>query len=161
MRRPDGPVVIADRSDNAGAGAASDSTYILAELIERDIRNATVGMMWDPMVVLFTVDEGHSVVDLFTPANIAQFQIVEQEMNTSDAIQSVVSPLTVLEWTEDLITKGVGSEIVARTIQREPDPDKAAIRQADATITTLRLGAAGKQDMFAAVTSDRLTASMS
>ena len=99
------------------------------------------------MVVLFTVDEGRSVVDLFTPGNIAQFQIVEQEMNASDAIQSVVSPLTVLEWTEDLVTKGVGSEIVARAIQREPDPAKAAIRQTDATITTLRLGAAGKQDM--------------
>ena len=30
---------------------------------------------------------------------------------------------------------------------REPDPDRAAIRQTDATITTLRLGAAGEQDM--------------
>ncbi|HEY4608178.1 MAG TPA: MMPL family transporter, partial [Ilumatobacteraceae bacterium] len=98
------------------------------------------------MVVLFTVDEGRSVVDLFTPSNISQMQIVEQEMSTSDAIQSVVSPLTVLQWTEDLITKGVGSEIVARTIQREPDPKKVAIRQQDATITTLRLGAAGQQD---------------
>src|SRR4051794_18969078 len=98
------------------------------------------------MVVLFTVDEGRSVVDLFSPSNISQLQIVEQEMSTSDAIQSVVSPLTVLEWTEDLITKGLGSEIVARTIQREPDPNKAAIRQQDATITTLRLGAAGQQD---------------
>ena len=28
LRQPVGPVVIADRSDNAGAGAASDSTYI-------------------------------------------------------------------------------------------------------------------------------------
>jgi len=99
------------------------------------------------MVVLFTVDEGRSVVDFFSPANIAQLQVVEQEMGKSDAIQSVVSPLTVLKWTEDIITKGVGSEIVARAIQREPDPQKAAIRQQDATITTLRLGAAGRQDM--------------
>ena len=99
------------------------------------------------MVVLFTVDEGKSVVDLFTPANIAKFSDVEKQMLTSDAIQSVVSPLTLLQWTQDLITKGVASEIIAHTIDREPDPDKAAIRQQDAVVTTLRLGAAGKQDM--------------
>ena len=99
------------------------------------------------MVVLFTVDEGKSIVDLFTPANVALFKDVETQMLTSDAIQSVVSPLTLLQWTQDLIVKGVASEIIARTIQREPDPAAAAIRQQDAVITTLRLGAAGKQDM--------------
>ncbi len=56
--RPLGPVVIADRSDNAGAGAASDSTYILAELIDRGITNATVGMLWDPMAVRCCHDAG-------------------------------------------------------------------------------------------------------
>ena len=99
------------------------------------------------MVVLFTVDEGKSIVDLFTPANITQFTDVEEQMLTSDAIQSVVSPLTLLQWTQDLILKGVASEIIAHTIQREPDPAAAAIRQQDAVITTMRLGAAGKQDM--------------
>ncbi|HEY4611277.1 MAG TPA: MlrC C-terminal domain-containing protein, partial [Ilumatobacteraceae bacterium] len=58
MQRPKGPVVIADRSDNAGAGAASDSTYILAELIARDISNATIGMIWDPMAVRACHDAG-------------------------------------------------------------------------------------------------------
>lgn len=58
LRQPAGPVVIADRSDNAGAGAASDSTYILAELIERGITNATVGMIWDPMAVRACHDAG-------------------------------------------------------------------------------------------------------
>jgi len=58
MRQPRGPVVVADRSDNAGAGAASDSTYILAALIERDIRNAALGMIWDPMAVRACHDAG-------------------------------------------------------------------------------------------------------
>ena len=35
---------IADRSDNAGAGAASDSTYILAELIDRGVTDAALGI---------------------------------------------------------------------------------------------------------------------
>jgi microcystin degradation protein MlrC len=58
LRLPDWPVVIADRSDNAGAGAASDSTYILAELIERGITNAALGMIWDPMAVRACHDAG-------------------------------------------------------------------------------------------------------
>src|SRR4026208_248324 len=90
------------------------------------------------MVVLFTVDEGKSVVDLFTPANIAQFADIEKQLLTSDAVQSVVSPLTLLQWTQDLITQGVASGIIARTIQREPDPDAAATRQQDTVTTTLR-----------------------
>ncbi len=99
------------------------------------------------MVVLFTIDEGRSIVDLFTPANITQFTEVESEMLTSDAVQSVVSPLTLLQWTQDLVTKGVASEIIARTIEREPDPAAAELRQQDAIVTTLRLGGAGEQDM--------------
>jgi microcystin degradation protein MlrC len=58
VRRPKGPVVIADRSDNAGAGAASDSTYVLAELIERGVTNAALGMIWDPMAVRACHDAG-------------------------------------------------------------------------------------------------------
>lgn len=53
-----GPVVIADRSDNAGAGAASDSTFILAELIERDVHDVALGMLWDPMAVRVCHDAG-------------------------------------------------------------------------------------------------------
>ncbi len=99
------------------------------------------------MVVLFTVDEGKTIVDLFTPTNITQFTEIETEMLTSDAVQSVVSPLTLLQWTQDLIVKGVASEIISRTIQREPDEAAASLRRDDAVITTMRLGAAGDQTM--------------
>ena len=101
----------------------------------------------ESMVVLFTVDQGKSIVDLFTPANVAQFQDVEKQMLANKAVQSVVSPLTLLQWTQDLILKGAASDIIARTIAREPDPAAAATRQQDAVITTLRLGAAGEQSM--------------
>ncbi len=101
----------------------------------------------ESMVVLFTVDEGKSIVDLFTPQNVAQFKDVEKQMLANEAVQSVVSPLTLLQWTQDLILKGVASDIIARTIAREPDSAAAAARQQDALITTLRLGAAGDQSM--------------
>ena len=58
LNRREGPIVIADRSDNAGAGAASDSTYILAELIERGVTNCAIGMFWDPMAVRSCHDAG-------------------------------------------------------------------------------------------------------
>ncbi|MEM6429881.1 MAG: M81 family metallopeptidase [Deinococcota bacterium] len=47
----DYPVVIADQADNAGGGAPSDSTYVLAALLERSIHNVALGMMYDPIVV--------------------------------------------------------------------------------------------------------------
>ena len=46
-----GPVVIADPSDNPGGGAPGDSTVILRRLIERGIKGAALGPMWDPMAV--------------------------------------------------------------------------------------------------------------
>ena len=99
----------------------------------------------ESMVALFTVPRGNTVVDLFDAANVTQFREVESQIRTSKAVLCVVSPLTLLTWTQDLITKGVASEIIARTIQREQNPAAAAARQRDAQITILRLGAAGKQ----------------
>lgn len=53
-----GPVVIADSSDNAGGGAASDSTFLLRELIDRGCENAALGMIWDPQAAQLAADAG-------------------------------------------------------------------------------------------------------
>ena len=45
------PVVLADPADNAGGGAPSDNTTILRRLIERDVRGAALGPLWDPIAV--------------------------------------------------------------------------------------------------------------
>jgi microcystin degradation protein MlrC len=58
MAEPKGPVVIADRSDNAGGGAPGDSTYVLDALLKRGIRNAALAMIWDPMAVQSCFDAG-------------------------------------------------------------------------------------------------------
>lgn len=57
------PLVIADVSDNAGGGAASDSTFILQAMRERGIRDGAIAMFWDPMAVriAFEVGEGAEV----------------------------------------------------------------------------------------------------
>lgn len=51
---PGRPVVLADAADNAGGGAASDGTQVLAALLACDnprLRPAALGMVWDPHAV--------------------------------------------------------------------------------------------------------------
>jgi microcystin degradation protein MlrC len=50
---PRGPVVVADPTDNAGGGAASDNTNIIRRLPERGMTDAAVGPVWDPVAVAF------------------------------------------------------------------------------------------------------------
>ena len=53
-----GPITIADTADNAGGGAPSDSTFFLAEMIDRKIDNAGIATLWDPVVVSVCEDAG-------------------------------------------------------------------------------------------------------
>ena len=54
------PVILADRSDNPGSGAAGDATFILHRLIERGIDKVALGPLWDPIAVqmAFAAGEG-------------------------------------------------------------------------------------------------------
>jgi microcystin degradation protein MlrC len=52
------PVVMADPADNAGGGAPTDNTTILRRLIERDVQEAAVGPIWDPIAVRLCFDAG-------------------------------------------------------------------------------------------------------
>jgi len=53
-----GPVVLADRPDNPGSGAAGDATFVLTRLLERKVTNVALGPMWDPMAVRIAFDAG-------------------------------------------------------------------------------------------------------
>ncbi len=52
------PVVLADVSDNSGAGAPGDSTFVLRRLLERGIENVALGCIWDPVAVSVAMDAG-------------------------------------------------------------------------------------------------------
>lgn len=52
------PVVIADPADNAGGGAPSDNTTILRAMIARDVKDAALGPIWDPIAVRLCMDAG-------------------------------------------------------------------------------------------------------
>lgn len=53
LAAPAGPVVLADTADNAGGGAPSDSTFLLACLLKRRVERACLGPLWDPVAVRF------------------------------------------------------------------------------------------------------------
>ena len=52
------PMVIADRADNAGGGAMSDSTFVLRRLVERNLGGVALGAFWDPGAVRCCIDAG-------------------------------------------------------------------------------------------------------
>ncbi|MCY4462637.1 MAG: M81 family metallopeptidase [Albidovulum sp.] len=53
-----GPVVIADVWDNPGGGVPGDSTIILREMIRREIGNAALATIWDPIAVRTCMSAG-------------------------------------------------------------------------------------------------------
>ena len=55
---PGKPVVFADVADNAGGGAPSDNTEILARMVARGVGDAAIGCFWDPVAVAFCQEAG-------------------------------------------------------------------------------------------------------
>jgi microcystin degradation protein MlrC len=58
LRCEKGPVILADTSDNAGGGAASDATFVLKRILERGIGNVASALHWDPIAVRFCREAG-------------------------------------------------------------------------------------------------------
>jgi microcystin degradation protein MlrC len=52
------PLVLADFADNAGGGAPSDSTFVLAEVLQRNVKEIALGVFWDPLLVKTCLDVG-------------------------------------------------------------------------------------------------------
>ena len=96
------------------------------------------------MVTLITMDEGHTVAELFTPDGIEQFTTFSKTMEDSGQVESVVTPLTALQFNDALVTsptgdptQSVAGQILLGASQR--DTEGAAVRQEDATATLARL----------------------
>jgi len=50
---PEGPVILAEPTDNAGGGAASDNTLSIHTLLARGLTGVAVAPVWDPVAVSF------------------------------------------------------------------------------------------------------------
>lgn len=100
------------------------------------------------MVTLFTMDDGQTVADLFTPENIAQMQQAEEDLRATDGVFSVISPLTALEFTQNMVTsptgdvtQSVAGQALLGARDREPDPAAQEIRLDDSFTTLERINA--------------------
>jgi hydrophobe/amphiphile efflux-3 (HAE3) family protein len=95
------------------------------------------------MLTLYTMDDGKDVVDLFTADNVARFRDKEERLRNAAGVLGVVSPLTALEFTDNLVKSpdgnpatSVAGQILLRAQQRETDPAAVQAR-ADDNFTTL------------------------
>jgi len=103
------------------------------------------------MLTLFTMDEGKTVSDWFTPENIDHMTQVEEELRNTEGVLTVISPLTALEFTQamvtgppeapDDVTQSVAGQALLAARDAEPDPEAQAIRLEDASTTLARIGA--------------------
>jgi uncharacterized protein len=110
------------------------------------------------MLSLFTLDEGQTVTDLFTPGNIAQIQRVEEELREIDGVFSVISPLTALEFTQNMVTgppeapddvtQSVAGQALLGARDREPDPAAQQVRLDDSFRTLERIEAVQGERSF-------------
>jgi hydrophobe/amphiphile efflux-3 (HAE3) family protein len=98
------------------------------------------------MLTLFTMEGGRDVVDLFTPENIEHMQEVDEQLHTVDGVAAVVTPLTALQFTQNLAvsdtgdpTQSVAGQALLSAREREPDPAAQEVRLADAATTLQRL----------------------
>lgn len=111
----------------------------------------------ETIILLFQATGDADIADLFAGGNLAELERLESELRSVDEVYSVVAPLTTLRFSE-AITTGVapsgeiiepspGTGALLSALEREPDEEAKAVRQADVTTTLARLGAVGERDL--------------
>jgi uncharacterized protein len=102
----------------------------------------------EAMVTLVTMDPGHTVAELFTADGVKQWQAVADRINNSHRVLDVVSPLTALQWNDNLVrgpkgdvTQSVAGKILATDLGREKSKAGLAARNASALATIKRITA--------------------
>ncbi|HEY5888302.1 MAG TPA: MMPL family transporter, partial [Acidimicrobiales bacterium] len=101
------------------------------------------------MLTVISMDEGHTVAELFTPEGIDQFTTLHDTLTESGQTHGVITPQTALEFDDALVASPDGDpthSIAGGALQRaleseEPGSPEAEARFTDATTTLDRLSA--------------------
>ena len=100
------------------------------------------------MVTLVTLGEGQNLTDLFTPEAVETWERVDAEIKAQggDQIFAVVTPLTALQFTNNLVLppsgevlEGVAANILISAAARDTTPDGPAIRTESSLETKARV----------------------
>jgi len=86
----------------------------------------------DPMAVLFTMDRGTTVDNLFTPANQAEMKRVDAALNKDPWVYDVISPLDAMRFSGVLLQGPLlstpASTLFTSAYTRDSDPASAKLR---------------------------------
>lgn len=125
------------RTDNASYLNPSDQAYIDNAAYQQRFGG-------DDMVTMFTAAAGHSVLDLLSPANQAEFARVAAQLHRAPGVQAVISPVAAARLVSDLLASPTGqvTDSVAGRMQLAAlsAPQSAASRAARTrdAVTSLR-----------------------
>jgi hydrophobe/amphiphile efflux-3 (HAE3) family protein len=102
----------------------------------------------EAMITLVTMDPGHTVAELFSKRDIAQWAAIAKKINASPNVLGVVTPLTTMQWNDNLftrphgdVTQSVAGKILAGDLAREKSKAGQAARNASALATVSRINA--------------------
>ncbi|HEU5084349.1 MAG TPA: MMPL family transporter [Acidimicrobiales bacterium] len=110
-----------------------DQIAIDNELFQEEFGGETI-------ILLFEATDGADVSEILSRGdNLAELQRLEQELRDIPQVYSVLSPLTSLQYSANIIESGAGTDAVLNALPRETDEDGAAARQADVATTLARL----------------------
>jgi hydrophobe/amphiphile efflux-3 (HAE3) family protein len=101
------------------------------------------------MLTVIRMDPGHTVDELFTGDGAQQIQDFHDTLKRSGKVESVVSPLTILRFSDSLVSSPDGNPadsvaakaLLAAQAKEQPGSEAAAARTGDAVKTLQRLSA--------------------
>ncbi len=90
----------------------------------------------DPMVTMFTMRAGSTIDDLFTPANVSEFQTVQRELKADPSVFTAITPLDAIELANSMSASPNGNpadslagQLLTSALARDHNPKSAALRQ--------------------------------
>ncbi len=100
------------------------------------------------MLTLVTMDEGHTIDELFTRENRAQFTDVAEQLRADESIETVITPVDVMKFNEALVssdsgevTESIAGGALLRATTEDPSEEGRTARQTDALATLARINA--------------------
>ncbi|MEM9748238.1 MAG: MMPL family transporter, partial [Actinomycetota bacterium] len=100
----------------------------------------------ETIVLLFSGQDGARIQDLFDGANRDELERLNTELAAVEGVYSVVTPLTSLTWSSELVGGPTGQAALLGALSR--DAEGADVRNADVQISLARRGAIGPEDQW-------------
>jgi hydrophobe/amphiphile efflux-3 (HAE3) family protein len=102
----------------------------------------------EAMLTLVTMEPGHTVAELFTAGDIAQWAKAAREIDASNRVLNTVTPLTAMQWNDELVkgpkgdvTQSVAGKLLTADLTRDPSKAGQAARSTSALATVQRINA--------------------